>query len=118
MNRNEFSCNCSIIHEDIVENIRSEVLENEVYDTVAGFFKALGDGTRVRILWSLSKNELCVCDIANLLGMTKSAVSHQLGTLRRANLVKFRKSGKEVYYSLNDSHVENILKEGFNHVHE
>ena len=87
-------------------------------DTVAGFFKVLGDGTRMRIISALAVRELCVCDIAAALGMTKSAVSHQLGTLRTARLVKCRREGKSVFYSIDDDHVYKMLEGGLEHVHE
>ena len=85
---------------------------------VASFFKALGDSTRVMILCALDEKEMCVCGIAEVLGMTVSAVSHQLAALRNANLVKFRKEGKTVYYSIADEHVKMMLSGGLEHVHE
>ncbi len=118
MAKNEFTCDCTIIHEEAVDQVKTLMLEPETYDTVAGFFKVLGDGTRIRIIWALEQQELCVCDLANVLGMTKSAVSHQLGTLRAAKLVKCRRDGKTVYYSLDDEHVNHMLKAGLEHVHE
>ena len=85
---------------------------------VTTFFKVIGDNTRFRILWALNQNEMCVCDIANLLSMTKSAISHQLSVLRKANLVSFRREGKTVYYSLADEHVKNMLDAGVSHIHD
>ncbi len=85
---------------------------------MAALFKTFGDPTRLRILAALSRQELCVCDIADLLGMTQSAISHQLSTLKQQELVKFRRDGKTVYYSLADSHVETILAQGLEHVTE
>jgi ArsR family transcriptional regulator len=76
------------------------------------------DSTRVRILWALSHEKMCVCDIAVLLGMTKSAISHQLKSLRLSNLVKYKKQGKIVYYSLSDEHVKDIFEKGFEHIKE
>ena len=91
--------------------------EEDFYD-LADLYKMFSDSTRVRILWALSCEEMCVCDIAVLLGMTKSAISHQLRSLRFTNLVKYDKRGKEVYYSLADSHVRDIFEKGFEHINE
>ena len=87
------------------------------YQRLAALFKMFGDGTRVKILHALEQNEMCVCDLAALLGVTKSAVSHQLKALRLANLVKFRRDGQVVYYSLADDHVKYIVDIGFDHIH-
>lgn len=81
-------------------------------------FKVFGDPTRIRILYALSAGELCVCDIASVLNMTQSAISHQLRVLKQIKLVKFRRDGKTVYYSLADTHVETILSQGLEHVQE
>ena len=85
---------------------------------MAVFFKIFGDSTRIKILWALDRAEMCVCDLAVLLNMTKSAVSHQLKTLRQEKLVKYRKEGKIVYYSLEDDHVKVILEVGLEHIAE
>ena len=82
------------------------------------FFKMFADPTRAKILWALDQSELCVCDLGEVLGMSKSAVSHQLGTLRKAHLVKFRREGKNVFYSLKDEHVKSILEVGMEHIQE
>lgn len=118
MPKNEFSCDCGIIHHEVVDAVLAGMPAQEVFDQVSFFFKVLGDGTRTRILWLLEQHEMCVCDLANVLSMTKSAVSHQLGTLRRANLVKCRREGKTVYYTLADGHVRQMLEGGFEHVHK
>lgn len=115
MGKNAFSCDCNIVHHDAVEAVREKMLTDEVYAQVSTFFKVLGDPTRMRIIWALDQTELCVCDIANILSMTKSAVSHQLGTLRNARLVKCRRDGKTVYYSLDDDHVKRMLEAGLKH---
>lgn len=108
-------CNCNIIHEDIVDKVKKLMpQEDRLYD-VAELFKVLGDSTRVKILSALLHEEMCVCDIAALLGMNQSAISHQLRVLKQARLVKFRKDGKVVYYSLDDDHVKNIFQQGFDH---
>ncbi len=114
----EYTCNCDIIHEDTVKLVKSKLSSKEEYLELANLFKAFADGTRVQILHALEKNEMCVCDLAALLGMTKSAISHQLKTLRLMNLVKFRKEAQTVYYSLADDHVKSIIELGFEHTHE
>lgn len=93
MSKNEFSCDCNIIHHDIVAKVSEKMLPEDKFTAVSVFFKVLGDKTRMKIAWALSQNEMCVCDLANVLDMTKSAVSHQLSTLRNAHLVKFRREG-------------------------
>ena len=110
-------CDCDMIHEKTVENTRSRMQNEEDYLDLATLFKMFGDGTRVKILHALEQNELCVCDLAVLLGMTKSAISHQLKALRLSNLVKSRRDGQVVYYSLADDHVKYILDIGFDHIH-
>lgn len=109
-------CSCEMIHEALVERAQKNMRPEEEYQRLATLFKMFGDGTRVKILHALEQNELCVCDLAALLGMTKSAVSHQLKALRLANLVKFRRDGQVVYYSLADDHVKYILDIGFDHI--
>ena len=94
------------------------MLEEDILFDVSDFFKILGDSTRAKIMWALDKSEMCVCDLAVLLGMTKSAISHQLKVLREANLVKFRKMGKMVMYSLDDDHVKTIFEMALEHVLE
>ncbi|HIS26443.1 MAG TPA: winged helix-turn-helix transcriptional regulator [Candidatus Pullilachnospira intestinigallinarum] len=94
------------------------VPDEEVLYRLADLFKVFGDPTRIRILYALSTGELCVCDIAQLLGMTQSAISHQLRVLKQMSLVKFRREGKTVYYSLADAHVATILAQGLDHVQE
>lgn len=113
-----FSCDCEVIHEDIVNTVRSKMQSKDEYLQLAALFKMFGDGTRVQILHALEQNEMCVCDLAVLLGLTKSAVSHQLKALRMANLVKFRREAQTVYYSLADDHVKEIIDMGFEHLHE
>ena len=109
-------CDCDMIHEKIVEDTRSRMQEEGEYLDLASLFKMFGDGTRVKILHALELNELCVCDLAALLGMTKSAISHQLKALRLSNLVKSRRDGQVIYYSLADDHVKYILDIGFDHI--
>lgn len=116
MSRNEFVCDCNIIHQDLVQNTKNQMEDEEILNKLAEFFKILGDTTRVKILYALDKNELCVCDIANILGMSKSSISHQLGTLRRSGVVKCRKKGKEVFYMLDDEHVKEVFEVGMEHI--
>lgn len=92
------------------------MLSDKVINEVASFFKIVGDPTRTKILSILDKNELCVCDIANLLNMTKSSISHQLKTLKEASIVKSKKDGKEVYYTLDDEHVSEVFEVALYHI--
>ena len=110
-------CDCEMIHEETVENTRNRMREETEYLNLATLFKMFGDGTRVKILHALELNEMCVCDLAALLGMTKSAISHQLKALRLSKLVKSRRDGQVIYYSLADDHVKYILDIGFDHIH-
>jgi len=103
-------CDCNFIHDEIVGKVKNKMPEDEKLYDLADLFKVFGDSTRIKILWALDKSELCVCDLSALLGMTKSAISHQLKSLRESKLVKFRKSGKIVFYSLDDSHIKDILE--------
>lgn len=111
-------CDCNIIHEDVVNKVRENMPEEEDLLTLADLFKVFGDSTRVKILCALSQSEMCVCDIAVLLGMTKSSISHQLRVLKQARLVKYRREGKVVYYSFDDDHVKNIFDQGLLHITE
>lgn len=111
-------CDCVVIHEDAVNRAKAAMpAEESLYD-LAELFKVFGDSTRIKILCALAGSDLCVCDIAALFGMTQSAISHQLRVLRQANLVKYRKEGKIVYYCLADEHVKQIFEQGMSHVNE
>lgn len=112
------SCDSGVIHSEIVERVRGAMPDSNDFYDLAELYKSFSDSSRLKILWALSKNRMCVCDLAFLLGMTKSAVSHQLRTLRLANLVKFSKQGKIAWYSPADSHVREIFKKGFEHIKE
>ncbi len=116
MSRNEFICDCNVIHQEIVDKTIKKMPDENTFNKLAEFFKLLGDTTRAKILWALDQNEMCVCDIANVLNMSKSSISHQLGTLRRSNIVKCRKQGKEVYYTLDDDHVKGLFELGLEHI--
>jgi len=111
-------CDCDVIHEEVVARVRETMPGNDNFYNLANFYKMLADNTRLKILWALSREEMCVCDLAVLLGMTKSAISHQLKSLRIANLVKADKQGRIVYYSLVDCHVRDVFEKGFAHVME
>lgn len=115
---NDDRCECNIIHEDIINEVRHKLPEQEKLNQLADFFKVFGDPTRIKILSSLAEQEMCVCDIAYLLNMTQSAISHQLRVLKQAKLVKSRKDGKVVYYSLDDDHVNQIINQGLVHIAE
>lgn len=112
------SCNCNVIHEDVIMEVKDKLPKEETLYDLAELFKVFGDSTRIKILCSLFESEMCVCDMAALLGMTQSAISHQLRVLKSARLVKYRKDGKVVYYSLDDNHVKSIFHQGLNHITE
>ncbi|MEG0843954.1 MAG: metalloregulator ArsR/SmtB family transcription factor [Romboutsia sp.] len=112
------TCSCPEIHEEVIESTRKVMPDEEMLYDLAELFKVFGDTTRVKILYALFANEMCVCDIAGLLDMTHSAISHQLRVLKQARLVKFRKEGKVVYYSLDDSHISHIFDCGLQHIEE
>lgn len=111
-------CSCTVIHEDIVNEVKKSIPEEETLYDLADLFKIFGDTTRIKILCALFQAEMCVCDIAALLGMTQSSISHQLRVLKQSRLVKFRKEGKVVYYSLEDEHVKRIFDQGLLHISE
>lgn len=111
-------CECEIIHEDVVKRVKATFPKDEIIFDLADFYKIFGDTTRVKILYALDKSELCVCDISALLAMSVSAVSHQLRTLRESNLVRTKRQGKVIYYSLADDHVKSILECGIDHISE
>lgn len=111
-------CEENQIHPDAVERVRSLLPADETLYDLAELFKIFGDSTRVKILYALLEGELCVCDIAKLMEVTQSAVSHQLRVLKGSKLVKFRREGKTVYYSLADEHVIRILSQGMEHITE
>lgn len=112
----DFSCGCNIIHEDIVASVKDKMPSDDLVEDMADFFKVFGDPTRVRILSALLNSEMCVCDIAYVLEMKQSAISHQLRQLKRSRLVKNRRDGKVVYYSLDDDHVKKIIELGSAHI--
>lgn len=109
------ACEIQSVHEEKVARVKSTMVEEDLL-RLAEVFKAMGDGTRLKILHALSKEELCVCDLVALLEVSQSAVSHQLRLLRNLRLVKFRKAGKMAYYSLDDQHVFVLLAQGLQHL--
>ena len=111
-------CDCEVIHDETVALARDRMPPEEDLYNLAELFKVFGDSTRIRILCALDEAEMCVCDIAYLLNMTQSAISHQLRVLKQASLVRSRKDGKIVYYALNDEHVKMIFDQGMNHIRE
>ncbi len=111
-------CEENHCHEKALEAVKNKLCEDEIILDLAELFKVFGDSTRTKILLCLEISELCVCDISKCLNMTKSAISHQLRILRQAHLVKAKKRGKEVFYSLDDEHVSLILDCGLSHVKE
>ncbi len=113
-----YCCEVNETHPEQIAQAKSRLPDDDTLFALADLYKLFGDSTRLRILYVLFDAELCVCDIAELLGMTTSAISHQLRLLKQAALVKFRKSGKSVLYSLADSHVHTILVQGMEHVTE
>ena len=111
-------CEYLFVHEDVVKRVKSEMPPDSALYMLSELFKVFGDPTRVKILYVLLESELCVCDIAQLLGLTQTAVSHQLRVLKNNKLVKFRREGKSVFYSLADDHVHSIIAQGLEHVNE
>lgn len=116
MKKETLVCECTVIHQEVIDKIK--LPEEEVLYDLGDFFKILGDSTRIEILSALFQSEMCVCDIAALLGMTQSAISHQLRVLKQGRLVKHRKDGKVVYYSLDDDHIKHIVDQGLTHISE
>jgi len=111
-------CEIQYVDDEKVRRVTKTMKPLSAISLLADTFRALGDPTRIRIAHALSHEELCVCDLANLLGVSQSAVSHSLRVLRQMNLVRFRKEGKIAYYSLDDEHIDHLLEEGFRHVEE
>ena len=110
------ACSIEAIHEDVIQKVKSKMPSDDNLLKLSDLYKALGDLTRIRIISALVQSEMCVCDLAALLEMTQSAISHQLRVLRQAHLVNFRKEGKVVYYSLDDDHIKMLYDQGLVHV--
>lgn len=114
----DLTCHTRVIHDDTVQRVKGHLPDRPVAGELAAFFKLFGDPTRICILWALSEAEMCVCDLCALLGMKQSAVSQQLKILRQSRIVKNRRDGKVIYYSLDDDHIEGVLKLGASHILE
>ena len=119
MRKSEIEC-CDIpcIHDEIVQRVQKVMPDEEQMKELAEFYKVFGDATRIKILYALLESEMCVCDLAALLKMTQSAISHQLRVLKQMKLVKNRREGKTVYYSPADGHIQNIISQGMEHITE
>jgi len=111
-------CDTILVHNDIINDIQHHMPEENTLKELADFYKVFGDATRIRMLYVLLQHEVCVCDLAEILGMTQSAISHQLRVLKQMKLVKNRREGKTVYYSLADGHIQTIINQGMEHIAE
>ena len=116
--KDAFQCDYICVHEDVVARVKQAMPGEDTLFDLSDLFKLFGDSTRIKILYSLFANEMCVCDIATLLQMSQSAISHQLAVLKRSKLVAARREGKTMFYSLADSHVRTIINQGIEHVTE
>ena len=116
MSNNVDLCQCKEVHEQVVENIKESIPDEAIVQKLAELFKVFGDGTRLKIIYALLQKELCVCDICEIVEMSQSSVSHQLRLLKTTGLVKYRKEGKTVFYSLDDEHVNSIFNVGLSHI--
>lgn len=111
-------CDVTCVHNQIIEAVKEKMPAEELLNELADFYKVFGDATRIKILCVLLRSEMCVCDLAEMLRMTQSAISHQLRVLKQMKLVKNRREGKTVYYSLADGHIQNIISQGMEHIME
>ena len=116
--KKKHACETMLVHEEAVNRISETMLSDDLFAEAANFFKVMGDKTRFRILYALDKHELCVCDLASLLDMSVSAVSHQLAKLRESKLVKSRRDGKNIFYTIADDHIHMMLKGCVEHAQE
>lgn len=112
------SCLCNVIHKEVVNKVKESLPKDEILYDLAELFKVFGDSTRIKILCALFESEMCVCDLSALLNISQSAISHQLRVLKTTRLVRFRREGKVIYYSLDDEHVKHIFDEGLKHIIE
>ena len=117
MTANNFHCDCNAVNEELVKSTLKALPSENTIQKLANLYKIMGNDTRCKILYSLSVNEMCVCDLSNVLSMTKSSVSHQLSKMREAGVVKCRREGKEVYYSLDDEHISVLFEISLAHIH-
>ena len=111
-------CSPEQVHQEIVERVKADLLDDEIIRVITDFFKVLGDPTRIKIIQILFKNELCVCDLSAIMGMNQPAISQQLKILKQANMVKYRRDGKNVFYALSDEHVHKIFEQVYLHIKE
>lgn len=116
MPKNEYTCDCNAVNTALVEAVLKRMPTGKSFDTLAQFYKIMADPTRCKLIFALLENEMCVCDLANVISMTKSAVSHQLSKMRECRVVKCRREGKEVYYSLDDEHIKEIFTVTVQHI--
>lgn len=116
MSKNQYTCDCRTINQDAVDRVKAKMPSGVDIERLASFYKILADDTRCKIICALNECEMCVCDISSLLNMTKSAVSHQLSKMRECGVVKCRRDGKEIYYSLDDAHISVILELSLTHI--
>lgn len=114
----EDTCEFMHVHDEIINKVKKVMPDEQQLLDLSEFFKVFGDSTRIKILYVLSQSEMCVCDIATLLQMGQSAISHQLRVLKQMRLVTFRREGKTVFYSLADAHIQTILAQGTEHISE
>lgn len=112
------TCEFMHVHEPMIEKVNQQMPEEDVLYDLADFFKVFADSTRIKILYVLMCSEMCVCDLAQILNMNQSAISHQLRTLKQMDLVRNRREGKTVFYSLADGHIKTILSQGMDHIKE
>lgn len=118
MRRSINGCDCDAIHGDVIEKVKNNIPSQEKTISIANFFAVFGDRTRIKILLALEQSEMCVCDLAVLLDLTKSVISHQLKILKQNNLVSSHKEGKHNYYALTDNHIRNIIEMAVKHSEE
>lgn len=111
-------CDFIHVHDEVVERVNTQMPDEEKLYDLADFFKVFADSTRIKILYVLLCSEMCVCDLAQILGMSQSAISHQLRTLKQMDLVRNRREGKTIFYSLSDGHIKTILSQGLEHIEE
>ena len=116
--RDDFICAEEKVHDKLVEDVDCSMPDEAVLCELSELFRVFGDSTRIRILYALSRSEMCVCDLSKLLGVSQSAISHQLQLLRSSRLVKYRREGKTVFYSLDDEHLFSIINIGLEHLEE
>lgn len=114
----DYLCNCTVIHEDVVDQAKSKIRDDDTLYYMSEFFRMFGDATRLKIINALMISEMCVCDISALVGMSQSVISHHLKILRQARVIKFRREGKIVYYSICDEHIRLIFNQGDTHIRE